>query len=30
MIRGTAASTQAAERARLFPKLAAIAWGQAG
>ena len=27
-IRGTAASAQAAERARLFPELAAIAWGQ--
>ena len=27
-IRGTAASAQAAERARLFPELAKIAWGQ--
>src|SRR3546814_17848008 len=29
VIRGTAASAQAAERAKVFPELAAIAWGQA-
>ena len=28
-IRGTAASAQAKERAKVFPELAALAWGQA-